>query len=82
MYYAKTGLDISMDNYKRFCASWVYKEGHCYISHVDDVKDTFVVAMNFLNSDKIILQNCMKIEMKLILLLPEGFWDINILPSL
>ena len=61
LYYARTGLEISIDYFKIFCASCVYLEGHWYLSHVNKKDSTSIVAMNFPNSDKVISNKITKL---------------------
>lgn len=39
----------------------MYKEGHCYVSHVDRKNGTFIIAMNFPNADKVISNKITKL---------------------
>jgi len=52
LYYARTGLGINIHYLKDFKSSWVFEEGHCYI--VQTKEETFVIGMNFPNTDMII----------------------------
>ena len=37
LYYAETGLNLStVEEYKQFLSSWVFNDGHCYISSLDE----------------------------------------------
>ena len=46
---------------RSFCETWVYKEGHCYVLHVNRKNGTFVIAMNLPNADKVISNKITKL---------------------
>ena len=54
MYFVRIGLDLDIAKYQTFLSSWVYKDGHCYISYTNVEKETFRISLNFPNADKLI----------------------------
>ena len=54
MYYARTGIEINTEKFTEFLESWLYEDGHCYVTYSND--KVFNIALNFPGSDQLILK--------------------------
>ena len=59
LYYAKTNHNLLKSEYQSFLESWVYQEGHCYITSFGT--DNFNIALNFPRSDEMISQQIARV---------------------
>lgn len=64
LYHAKTGYKINLaDDYVNFLESWVFQNGHCYIT--DYGTETFKIAINLPGAEKIINNNIRELILEL-----------------